>query len=145
MHTEQTNLAEEQSSQDEVLNTENSMLSSGEMVLMQTARSDINNPDNGFKKKYTYASRLGQSTNVHNRITGQEDESRNWKKRGNHAGNIWFRNNPEDPDTDNKIGHCLKRSQHSKPKCKRGTTYRWISSKMPGQLEIIEKLEIVMD
>ena len=88
MHTEQANLAEEQSSQDEVLNTENSMLSSGEMVLMQTARADINNPDNGFQQKYTYASRLRQSTNVHNRITGQEDESRNWKKRGNHAGNI---------------------------------------------------------
>ena len=47
---EQANLAEEQSSQDEVLNIENNRISSGEMVLVQIARADINNPDNGFKQ-----------------------------------------------------------------------------------------------
>ena len=50
MHREQANLAVEQSSQDEVLDIDNSMISSGKMVLMQTARADINNPDNGFKQ-----------------------------------------------------------------------------------------------
>ena len=50
VYREQANLAEEQSSQDEVLNTENSMISSGEMVLMQTAKADINNPDSGFEQ-----------------------------------------------------------------------------------------------
>ena len=51
---EQTNLAEEIEpeeieQEDEDLNTENSLISSGEMVLMQTARANINNPNNGIK------------------------------------------------------------------------------------------------
>ena len=50
VHREQANLAEETELQDEELNTENSLISSGEMVLMQTARADINNPNNGLKQ-----------------------------------------------------------------------------------------------
>ena len=50
VHREQANLAEDQSSQDEVLKIETSRISSGEMVLMQTVRADINNPDNDFKQ-----------------------------------------------------------------------------------------------
>ena len=51
---EQANLAEEIEPEeiepeDEDLNTENSLISSGEMVLMQTARANINNPNNGLK------------------------------------------------------------------------------------------------
>ena len=49
---EQANLAEEIESEaeDEELNTENSLISPGEMVLMQTARADINNPNNVLKQ-----------------------------------------------------------------------------------------------
>lgn len=43
-------MAEEIESEDEELDTENSLISSGEMVLMQTARADINNPNNGLKQ-----------------------------------------------------------------------------------------------
>lgn len=59
---EQANLAEEVESEaenaeekgeddDEELNTENSLISSGEMVLMQTAKADITNPNNSLKQK----------------------------------------------------------------------------------------------
>ena len=52
---EQANLAEEIEpeeieQEDEDLNTENSLISSGEVVLMQTARANINNPNNGIKE-----------------------------------------------------------------------------------------------
>ena len=50
LHREQANLSEETELQDDELNTENSLISSGEMVLMQTARADINNPNNGLKQ-----------------------------------------------------------------------------------------------
>ena len=50
---EQANLAEEiepEADEDDEPHTENSMISSGEMVLMQTARANINNPNNGSKQ-----------------------------------------------------------------------------------------------
>ena len=57
---EQANLAEEIEPEeiepeeiepeDDDTHTENSLISSGEMVLMQTARADINNPNNGLKE-----------------------------------------------------------------------------------------------
>ena len=50
VHRDQANLAEETELQDEKLNTENSLISSGEMVLMQTTRADINNPNNDLKQ-----------------------------------------------------------------------------------------------
>lgn len=49
-HRESTNLADEMSLQNETINTENSLISSGEMVLMQTARADIKNSDNGYRQ-----------------------------------------------------------------------------------------------
>ena len=70
-----------------MLNIENSMISSGEMVLMQTARVDINNPDNGFKQNTRMLLDSG-SQRTYITVTGKEDETRNWRKRGNHAGNI---------------------------------------------------------
>ena len=50
MQRENSSLAEELPQQSEVVNTENSLISSGEMVLMQTAKTDIKNPDNGLKQ-----------------------------------------------------------------------------------------------
>ena len=52
---EQANLAkeielEEIETDDEDLHTEDSLISSGEMVLMGTARANINNPNNGLKE-----------------------------------------------------------------------------------------------
>ena len=52
---EQANLAEEIEPEeiepeDDNPHTENSLISSGEMVLTQTARADINNPNNGLKE-----------------------------------------------------------------------------------------------
>ena len=50
---EQANLAEEiepEADEDDEPHTENSMISSGEVVLMQTARANINNPNNGSKQ-----------------------------------------------------------------------------------------------
>ena len=44
------NLAEELPEHSEVVNTENSLISSGEMVLMQTAKTDIKNPVNGIRQ-----------------------------------------------------------------------------------------------
>ena len=41
---------EEIEQEDADLNTENSLISSGEMVLKQTARANINNPNNGIKE-----------------------------------------------------------------------------------------------
>lgn len=40
----------EPEAEDEELNVENSLISSREMVLRQTARADINNPNNGLKQ-----------------------------------------------------------------------------------------------
>ena len=37
--------------QDEVVYTENSLISSGEMVLMQTAKTDIKNPESDIKQE----------------------------------------------------------------------------------------------
>ena len=45
---ENSSLAEELPEENEVLNTENSLISSGEMVLMQTAKADVQNPVNGL-------------------------------------------------------------------------------------------------
>ena len=50
MHRETLNLAEELPEHSEVVNTENSLISSGEMVMMQTAKADVKNPDNGIKQ-----------------------------------------------------------------------------------------------
>ena len=50
MHRETLNLAEELPEQSEVVNTENSLISSGEMVMMQTAKADVKNPGNGIKQ-----------------------------------------------------------------------------------------------
>ena len=50
MHRESSNLAEELPEQSEKVNTENSLISSGEMVLMQTAKADIKNPVNGISQ-----------------------------------------------------------------------------------------------
>ena len=50
MHRETLNLAEELHEHSEVVNTENSLISSGEMVLMQTAKTDIKNPVNGIRQ-----------------------------------------------------------------------------------------------
>ena len=47
---EQANLAEEIEPEDEDPHTENSLISSGGMVLMQTARANISNPNNGLKE-----------------------------------------------------------------------------------------------
>ena len=49
-HRETLNLAEELPEHSEVVNTENSLISSGEMVLMQTAKTDIKNPVNGIRQ-----------------------------------------------------------------------------------------------
>ena len=50
-HRESAKLAEEMPMQsDDKINTENSLISSGEMVLMQTAMADIRNPDNGHRQ-----------------------------------------------------------------------------------------------
>ena len=50
-HRESAKLADEMPVQpDESVNTENSLISSGEMVLMQTALANIKNPDNGYKQ-----------------------------------------------------------------------------------------------
>ena len=49
-HSESAKLADELSIQDETLNTENSLISSGEMVLMQTARANIKNANNGNRQ-----------------------------------------------------------------------------------------------
>ena len=50
-HRESAKLAEEMPMQsDETVNTENSLISSGEMVLMQTTMADIRNPDNGHRQ-----------------------------------------------------------------------------------------------
>ena len=43
-----SSLLEELLEENEVLNTENSLISSGEMVLMQTAKADVQNPVNGL-------------------------------------------------------------------------------------------------
>ena len=50
MHRETLSLAEELPKHSEVVNTENSLISSGEMVMMQTAKADVKNPDNGIKQ-----------------------------------------------------------------------------------------------
>ena len=44
------NLAEELPEHSEVVNTENSIISSGEMVLMQTAKANIKNHVNGIRQ-----------------------------------------------------------------------------------------------
>ena len=51
MHRETLTLAEELPEHSEEVNTENSLISSGEMVKMQTAKADFKNPDNGITKK----------------------------------------------------------------------------------------------
>ena len=50
MNRETSNLAEELPEQSEKVNTENSLISSGEIVLMQTAKADIKNPVNGISQ-----------------------------------------------------------------------------------------------
>ena len=50
MHRGTLNHAEELPEHSEVVNTENSLISSGEMVMMQTAKADVKNPDNGIKQ-----------------------------------------------------------------------------------------------
>ena len=45
-----SNLAEELPEENEVLNTGNSLISSGEMVLMQTAKADVQNPVNDLRQ-----------------------------------------------------------------------------------------------
>lgn len=87
---EQANLAEEIESEDEELDTENSLISSGEKVLMQTARADINNPNNGLKQNVRMLLDSG-SQRTYDRIVVQEDESQNGKEGRDHASNIWFR------------------------------------------------------
>ena len=47
---ENSSLAEELPEENEVLNTENSLISSGEMVLMQTTKADVQNPVNGLRQ-----------------------------------------------------------------------------------------------
>ena len=49
-HRESAKLAEELFIQDETLYTDNSLISSGEMVLMQTARANIKNANNGNRQ-----------------------------------------------------------------------------------------------
>ena len=48
-HRESAKLAEEIPMEDGLVHTENSLISSGEMVLMQTARAAIQNPANGHR------------------------------------------------------------------------------------------------
>ena len=49
-HRESAKLADERPvHSDEAINTENSLISSGEMVLMQIAMADIKNADNGYR------------------------------------------------------------------------------------------------
>ena len=55
-------LAEELSIQDETLNTENSLIASGELVLMQTARANIENANNGYRQN---AFGLWQSADIY--------------------------------------------------------------------------------
>ena len=50
-HRENSSFAEEMPVQDEVVYTENSLISSGEMVLMQTAKTDIKNPESDIKQE----------------------------------------------------------------------------------------------
>lgn len=50
VHRETSSLAEELPQHNDVVNTENSLISSGEMVLMQTAKTDVKNPENGIKQ-----------------------------------------------------------------------------------------------
>ena len=50
VNREYSSLAEEIPTEEEHLNTENSLISSGEMVLMQTARTQIKNPESGLKQ-----------------------------------------------------------------------------------------------
>ena len=50
VHRESSNLNKELPEQSEKVNTENSLISSGEMVLMQTAKADTKNPVNGIKQ-----------------------------------------------------------------------------------------------
>ena len=47
---ENSSLAEELPEENEVLNTENSLISSGEIVLLQTAKADVQNPVNGLRQ-----------------------------------------------------------------------------------------------
>ena len=47
---ENSSLAEELPEENEVLNTENSLISSGEMVLMQTGKADVQSPVNGLRQ-----------------------------------------------------------------------------------------------
>ena len=47
---ENSSLAEELPEENEVLNTENSLISSGEMVLMQMAKADVQNPVTGLRQ-----------------------------------------------------------------------------------------------
>ena len=48
---ENSSLAEELPEENEVLNTENSLILSGEMVLMQTAKADVQNPVKGLRQE----------------------------------------------------------------------------------------------
>ena len=49
-HRESAKLADEMPTEDGLVNTENSLISSGEMVLMQTARANIKNTTDGFRQ-----------------------------------------------------------------------------------------------
>ena len=50
VNREYSSLAEEIPTEEEHLNTENSLISSGEMVLMQTDRTQVKNPESGLKQ-----------------------------------------------------------------------------------------------
>ena len=70
-HRENSSFAEEMTIQDEVVYTENSLISSGEMVLMQTAKADIKNPESDIKQE-TCILLDSSSQDIPNRVLSQK-------------------------------------------------------------------------
>ena len=78
-HRESAKLADEIPIEDGLVNTENSLISSGEMVLMQTAKAEIKSTNNGYR--HNIGLLLWQSEDLHNGISGKETGLENGKYR----------------------------------------------------------------
>ena len=90
-HRESAKFADDLSIQDETLNTENSLILSGEMVLLKIARANIKNANNGNRQNVRM---LLDSDSQRTYITEDLARILNLKMRNrdqNYACNFWLR------------------------------------------------------